>query len=53
MHIDCVRVYYIQEVADKLGRLRPHERVEIEKTLKAIDEETLVRSGNGDRRKLA
>lgn len=39
MHVDCVREYYIQEVADKLGRLRPDERVEIEKTLKAIDEE--------------
>lgn len=34
-----IRQYYIEEVADKLGRMRPDERVEIERTLKAIDEE--------------
>ena len=34
-----IRHYYIEEVADKLGRLRPDERAEIERTLKAINEE--------------
>ncbi|MBK8035402.1 MAG: hypothetical protein IPK17_39050 [Chloroflexi bacterium] len=34
-----IRKYYIEEVADKLGRMRPDERTEIERTLKAIDEE--------------
>lgn len=34
-----IREYYINEVADKLGRLRPDERVEIERALKQIDEE--------------
>jgi hypothetical protein len=34
-----IRDYYIKEVADKLGRLRPDERIEIERALKQIDEE--------------
>jgi len=34
-----IRQFYIEEVADKLGRMRPDERTEIERTLKAIDEE--------------
>jgi DNA invertase Pin-like site-specific DNA recombinase len=34
-----IREYYIEEVADKLGRLRPDERTEIERSLKQIDEE--------------
>jgi DNA invertase Pin-like site-specific DNA recombinase len=34
-----IREYYINDVADKLGRLRPNEREEIERTLKQIDEE--------------
>ncbi len=34
-----IRDYYINEVADKLGRLRPDERTEIERALKQIDEE--------------
>jgi hypothetical protein len=34
-----IREYYINEVADKLGRLRPDEREEIERALKQIDEE--------------
>ena len=37
--IPLIRDYYINEVADKLGRLRPDERAEIERTLKQIDEE--------------
>jgi DNA invertase Pin-like site-specific DNA recombinase len=36
---DLIRRYYINEVADKLGRLRPDERTETEKQLKAIVEE--------------
>jgi DNA invertase Pin-like site-specific DNA recombinase len=34
-----IREYYIEEVADKLGRLRPDERAEIERSLKQIDDE--------------
>jgi DNA invertase Pin-like site-specific DNA recombinase len=34
-----IREYYINEVADKLGRLRPDERTEIERALKQINEE--------------
>lgn len=37
--IPLIRDYYINEVADKLGRLRPDERADIERTLKQIDEE--------------
>jgi DNA invertase Pin-like site-specific DNA recombinase len=37
--IPLIRDYYINEVADKLGRLRPDERTEIERALKQIDEE--------------
>jgi DNA invertase Pin-like site-specific DNA recombinase len=37
--IPLIRDYYINEVADKLGRLRPDERAEIERSLKQIDEE--------------
>ncbi len=37
--LPCIREYYIEEVADKLGRLRPDERAEIERSLKQIDEE--------------
>ena len=34
-----IREHYISEVADKLGRLRPDERTEIERALKQINEE--------------
>ncbi len=37
--VPLIRDYYINEVADKLGRLRPDERAEIERSLKQIDEE--------------
>ena len=37
--IPAIRDYYINEVANKLGRLRPDERAEIERALKQIDEE--------------
>ena len=37
--IPLIREYYISEVADKLGRLRPDERAEIERGLKQINEE--------------
>ncbi len=37
--IPLIRDYYINEVADKLGRLRPDERAEIDRALKQIDEE--------------
>ncbi len=37
--VPFIRDYYIHEVADKLGRLRPDERTEIERALKQIDEE--------------
>ncbi|MBZ0278792.1 MAG: recombinase family protein, partial [Anaerolineae bacterium] len=37
--IPLIRDYYISEVADKLGRLRPDERSEIEQALKKIEEE--------------
>ncbi len=37
--IPCIRQNYVEEVADKLGRTRPDERVEIQRTLNAIDEE--------------
>lgn len=37
--IPAIRNYYIQEVADKLGRLRPDERETLERALKQIDEE--------------
>lgn len=39
MLVPLIRDYYINEVADRLGRLRPDERTEIERTLKQIDEE--------------
>lgn len=34
-----IREHYISEVADKLGRLRPDERTDIEQALKQINEE--------------
>lgn len=34
-----IRDHYVNEVADRLGRLRPDERVEIERALKQIDDE--------------
>jgi DNA invertase Pin-like site-specific DNA recombinase len=34
-----IRDYYSQDVSHKLGRLRPDERAEIERSLKQIDEE--------------
>jgi hypothetical protein len=37
--VSRIREYYIEEVADKLGRVRPDERAEIERSLKQIDEE--------------
>lgn len=37
--IPLIRDYYINEVADQLGRLRPDERAEIERILKQIDAE--------------
>lgn len=37
--LPAIRAYYIQEVADKLGRLRPDERVDLERALKQVDEE--------------
>jgi hypothetical protein len=37
--IPHIQDYYINEVANKLGRLRPDERAEIKRTLKQIDEE--------------
>lgn len=35
--IPLIRDYYINEVADKLGRLRPDERAEIERSLKQAE----------------
>ena len=37
--VSRIRDYYIEEVADKLGWLRPDERGEIERALKQVDEE--------------
>ncbi len=37
--IPAIRDYYINEVANKLGRLHPDERAEIKQTLKQINEE--------------
>jgi hypothetical protein len=33
-YIDSIRKYYLEEVADKLGRLRPDERAEIRTDVK-------------------
>lgn len=38
-HVPLIRDYYINEIADELGQLRPDERTEIERALKQIDEE--------------
>jgi hypothetical protein len=37
--IPLIRASYTHELAQKLGHLRPDERLQIESTLKAIDEE--------------
>lgn len=37
--IPAIRDYYVNEIADSLGRLRPDERAEMELVLKKIDEE--------------
>ena len=39
VYLPFIREHYIHEVSDKLGRLRPDERSDIERTLRQVDDE--------------